>query len=280
MNQRIFFCFVLALSLVTVPIYGTGRVRDMEIIAHRGASYDAPENTLASVRLAWRQNADAVEVDIYLTKDKRIMINHDPGTKRTSGVDWTIADTSSDQLRQLDVGHLKGEQFRGEKIPFLEEVLEILPPGKRLFVEIKCGKEILPYLKQAIEKSGKAKQIVLIGFGLETMVQAARDFPRIPCCWLRSTVVSKETKTPLPHDPEWIKTVKKDHLAGLDLNFAGVTQDYVTAAKKVGLKFFTWTVDDPDEARRLKKLGVDGITTNRPEFLRQALFASDDSKPK
>ena len=82
---------------------------------------------LASVRRAWEKGADAAEVDVYLTKDNRIVVIHDDSTKRTTGVDLKVRETTSEELRKLDAGGWKGEEFAGEKIPFLEEVLATVP---------------------------------------------------------------------------------------------------------------------------------------------------------
>src|SRR5665647_1041307 len=123
-------------------------------IAHRGASFLAPENTVASAKLAWELGADAVEWDVHLSKDNRIMVIHDDDTKRTcSGKkNLTIADSPSTLLRDLDAGILKDEKFKGEKIPFLSEIMETIPEGKKLVVEIKCGNEVIPLLIRLFEK--------------------------------------------------------------------------------------------------------------------------------
>ena len=109
------------------------------IIAHRGASYLAPENTVAAAKLAWELGAGAVEVDVHLSKDNRVMVIHDKDTKKTcSGKkNLTIESTPSILLRDLDAGIWKGEEFKGEKIPFLSEIIETVPDGKILVVEIK-----------------------------------------------------------------------------------------------------------------------------------------------
>src|SRR5436190_9554723 len=95
----------------------------VELVAHRGASADAPENTVAAIKLAWEQKADASEFDVYLTKDGKIVVIHDATTKRTAGEDKKVADTSLEDLRKLEVGKWKNPKFAGEKIPTLEEML-------------------------------------------------------------------------------------------------------------------------------------------------------------
>src|SRR6478672_5367982 len=105
----------------------------MQIIAHRGASFDAPENTLAAIRLGWDQGADGVEFDVRLSRDGQIVVIHDADTRRVANVDRLVSDQTVDELRQLDVGRWKGPQFAGERIPTLAEVLAIVPAGKTAF---------------------------------------------------------------------------------------------------------------------------------------------------
>lgn len=253
------------LFLVSAP----GCRGPVEIIAHRGASYDAPENTMAAVKLAWQKQAH-VEVDVYLSKDNRMVVIHDASTKRTTGTDLKVKETDSQVLRELDAGSFKASRFAGERIPLLAEVIESVPPRQKLYIEIKCGKEILPHLRQLILDSGKMSRIVIIGFDLETMAESKKRID-VPTYWLKSTEKVKKTEQWIPHDPKLVQMAQDKGLDGLDVHFAGVTEDLVRAAKAAGQKLYVWTVDDPDEARRLVTLGVDGITTNRPDWLREQL---------
>ena len=131
MKKRVIFFILLTICFPMLA--------QVQIIAHRGASYLAPENTVASAKLAWELGTDAVEVDIFLSKDNRIIGIHDPTARRTSGHDYVIMDTHSDVLRTLEVGSFKDEKYRGEKIPFLEEIIQTIPHGKELVVEVKLG---------------------------------------------------------------------------------------------------------------------------------------------
>ncbi len=242
----------------------------VEIIAHRGASYQAPENTMASVWLGWEKRAN-VEVDVCLSKDNRMVVIHDATTKRTAGgVDLKVKESSADQLRALDVGLFKGSEFAGERIPFLAEVVKSIPPKQKLYIEIKCGKEILPALRQLLVESGKMSQVVIIGFNLETVAESKKQID-VATYWLKGTEKDKKTGQWIPHDPKLVQMAKDKGLDGLDVDFAGVTEELVRVAKAAGQKLYVWTVDDPAEARRLVQLGVDGITTNRPDWLREQL---------
>lgn len=258
------------LQLLSLLIMGaSGCTTSVEIIAHRGASYLAPENTMASVILGWEKGAD-VEVDVYLTKDNRIVIIHDGSTKRTGGTDMKVAEATSDELRKLDVGSFKSQEYAGEQIPFLDDIVETIPPGRKLYIEIKCKAEILPYLRELLVRSGKMSQVVIIGFDLETVAES-KVLIDVPTYWLKGTEKIKETEQWIPHDPKLARTVKDRGLDGLDVHYAGVTEEFAHAVKASGKKLYVWTVDDPNEARRLVKLGVDGITTNRPGWLREQL---------
>lgn len=234
----------------------------VDIIAHRGASYLAPENTVASSRLAWSLGADAVETDIYLSKDNKIICIHDANTKRTTGADHVVKDTDSKVLRGLDAGSFKDEKYKGEKLPFLSEVIKAVPKGKELVVEIKCGSEILPYLKKDIARYGKGKSFVFIAFDFKTISDTKKAFPNNNCYWLCSNPALLE-KT--------LGEVPGSGLEGVSLNHGIINEDVAAKVEKLGLELFTWTVDDVTEAKRLMSLGVKGITTNRPGWLREQL---------
>ncbi len=234
----------------------------VQIIAHRGASYLAPENTVASSKLAWELGAGAVECDIHLSKDNRIIVNHDASTKRTTGTDYAIKNTDSDQLRSLDAGSFKDEKYKGEKIPFLEELIQIVPQGKELVIEIKCGPEVLPFLREMIGKYEKDKEFVFIAFDFNTIAETKKLFPDNSCYWLCS---NKELLL------KNISLVSPAGLEGISLSYGIIDKDIAAQARKLNLELFTWTVDNPDEAKRLISLGVKGITTNRPGWLEEEI---------
>lgn len=261
----------LAASLLMTLPYNIANAAD--IIAHRGASYDAPENTLSSIRLGWQQNADAVEIDIFLTKDGKIVLQHDPNTKRTTGVDKKIVDQTLEEIQQLDAGRWKDAKFAGEKIPTLDEVIETIPSGKRLVIEVKCGPEVIPALKESLARSKKpSKSFILIGFSHATMVELKKALPEIEEYWLSSFVTDEKTGVMHPTVDELIREAKVAGVEGINLSYKGpIDAAFVKQVKDAGLKCLVWTVDSPEVARRLVAAGVDGITTNRPAWLREQL---------
>lgn len=231
-------------------------------IAHRGASYDAPENTVASANLAWKQGADAVEIDVYLASDNRIVTIHDNNTKRVAknARNLPIRNTPSLVLRDLDVGSWKGEQFKGERIPYLEEIFETVPESKMLVIEVKCGPEIIPHLQRTMEKCGKADQALFICFDWATIVELKKTFPDNKAYWLSSSRQDVKAK---------IDEVAKAGLEGLNLNYGIIDQEIMGLAKNLKLEVLAWTVNDPEEAKRLNNLGITHITTDRPQWLKE-----------
>lgn len=243
-----------------------------EIVAHRGASYDAPENTLAAMKLAWEQKADAIELDLWVSKDGRIVVSHDGDTKRTAGVPKKIADQTWEELQKLDVGAWKDPRFKGERFPALEAILATVPAGKRAVLEIKCGPEILEELAKTIQKSGrKPEELAIIAFNYETLRQSKEMFPQIEHYFLHGYKADAKTGK-LPELKPLIELAHAAAFDGLDLHFDWpITKAFVAELDDADLKLLVWTVDDPAIARRLIEAGVKSITTNRPEWLRQQL---------
>jgi glycerophosphoryl diester phosphodiesterase len=243
-----------------------------EIIAHRGFSARAPENTVAAFKLAWEQGADACELDLYLTKDQKIAVLHDKDTKRTAGVAHLVAETTLEVLQALDVGKWKDTSFRGERIPTLAESLATLPeaPGKRFFLEIKCGPEVVPVLAQELEPwKPRASQLCIIAFDREVARESKKAMP-----WLKVYQLSSEKgKDKQPVDlQQLIRDTKEDGLDGLDLSLKWPwTEQMVKAVRDAGLELYVWTVNAPGDVRRLADLGVDGITTDDPVMARKSL---------
>jgi glycerophosphoryl diester phosphodiesterase len=243
----------------------------VEIVAHRGASDDAPENTLAAFRLGF-ELADAVELDVHPSKDGHAVVIHDKSTKRTAGVDRPVAGQTLAELKALDAGLWKGERWKGERIPTLEEALALVPDGKRLYIEIKGGPEVLPAVKRAVDGSGrKPAQLSVIGFSLDTMKQAKQVLPALPVYWLASAKEDAKTNK-APDLDELLRTCAEAKLDGLDLDYKfPLDAAYVAKVRAAGLKLLVYTVNDEAVARKLAELGVDGITTDRPAALRRSL---------
>jgi glycerophosphoryl diester phosphodiesterase len=244
----------------------------VEIIAHRGASWDAPENTLAAMKLAWEQDSDGIELDIHMSKDGKIVTIHDFDTKRIGGVDKPVVEQTFAELRKLDMGSWKGEEWAGEPVPIFDEILATVPEGRRVFIEIKVGPEILPEVERAIRNSGKKpEQLVIIAFRYDTMQESKKRFPDLEHYWLHSYRRDR-TSGEFPKIEDLIARARAAKLDGLNLNHQWpVDKEFVQKVKDAGLGLYVWTVNDVDIARRWKEAGVDGITTDRPAWLRERL---------
>lgn len=242
------------------------------IIAHRGESYEAPENTLASINLAWNRNADAVEIDVHLTGDSKIAVIHDSNTSRTGDQYKKVKSETFDELKKVDVGKFKGDQWIDEKIPSLEEVLKTIPVGKQIFIEIKCGQEIIHELPKVLMNSKLSiDQIKLICFNLETLSALKKIVPQYEMYWLRNVERKKFLFWKL-NSKRMIEKVLENKLDGLNIRGNNlIDKKFVDKIKKTGLKLFVWTINNPEEAEKFLKLEVNGITTDRPFWLKQCL---------
>lgn len=243
------------------------------IIGHRGASYDAPENTLAAFRLAFEQGADGIEGDFDMTADDEVVCFHDRTAQRTAGVDRLIASMSLEEIRQLDVGSWKGKAFANERVPTLGEVIEWLPAGKVFFVEIKSGGAILPALERVLANHhDRLADLRFICFDDETIAAIKRAFPAVKAFWLTSFQQQADGQiTPSPEAV--VAKVKELKVDGVDAdsNLYRHHPDLIAAMHNNGFESHTWTVDDPVFARELVELGIDSITTNRPAFIRKSM---------
>jgi glycerophosphoryl diester phosphodiesterase len=243
----------------------------MLIIAHRGASHDAPENTLAAFRLAWEQGADAVECDVRLTADGEVVVMHDEDTLRTTGEKLVVAETSLDRLRELDAGSWKREEFRGERIPLLTEALDVVPERRGMVIEVKCGPEIVPALKDVIAASGKAEAVRVISFDREVLLAVKEALPRIPLMLLGMGNFHLPWTGKGTPPEELLEFVVENGLAGLSLFHLGFKREFVQRVHDAGKELHAWPVDDPARARELMEWGIDGLGTNRPGLIRDAL---------
>ena len=249
---------------------------DPLIVAHRGASADAPENTLAAFQEAWRQGADAIEGDFRLTKDGRIVSMHDDSTKRTTGKNFIVAETDWSTLRELDAGSWKGEEWQGEKIPLLSEVLAGMPEGKGIFIEVKCGPEILPRLLEVLTDSKiPLSQVTVIAFDKEVIRAVKKDEPRIKANWL--TGFKKAENGHYSPDLETVmQTLTEVGADGLGAQAVEILADDLGRhLREKQLGYHIWTVDAAAQGRHFVASGVQSVTTNVPKKMRLYLKAED-----
>ena len=236
------------------------------IIAHRGESYYAPENTYASINLAWERNDDAVEIDIRLTKDEEIVVIHDKTTLRTGGKFRKISTSDYSELATVNVGKYKGKKWKNEKIPLLDKVIETMPKHKYLFVEIKSSAKIIKSLQKLFDqKKIKSNQVKFIGFDIDTMKSLKQTLPKFESYWI---IQGKDYKNGADLEVT-IRKCRSAGLNGLDVEEKKyLSKEVIQLVKNSGLKIYTWTVDDPVRAKQLFNDGIDGITTNKAYWIK------------
>ena len=241
-----------------------------ELIGHRGASFEAPENTLAAFRLAWEEGADGIEGDFRLSRDGEIVCLHDPTTRRTAGVSLTVADSTLAQLRELDVGSWKGDKWASEPIPTLREVIATVPSGKRLFIELKSGPEILLPLAAILAETGLPhEQAVILSFDAEVVAEARQLLPHVKALWITDYKRDWQCGGWSPSIGEILQTLERTGAMGLASRAHKIVDaTFVQALRAAGVELPVWSVDSPRTAARLMALGADSITTNRPGWLR------------
>lgn len=266
----------LWLTLTLVAVSASGEIasaQEVELIAHRGESADAPENTLAAANLAWERDVAAVEIDVHLTADDRLVVIHDANTLRTTGVDRIVKESALADLAGLDAGSWKGPRWANEPIPTLEDVLATVPENGQLFIEVKVGAEAIAALDRAIQLRAKdPAQLVVISFQADAIAEAKRRLPEIPAYYLSSFRQDSASGEWSPTVDELIRTADEIGADGLNLSVRGpVDAALVRRVKDAGFGVYIWTVDDPEVARRLVAAGVDGITSNRAAALRREL---------
>ncbi|MBI1247278.1 glycerophosphodiester phosphodiesterase [bacterium] len=274
--RKMWKTYLLA-ALIGIGVQATAEAQ--MIVAHRGASFDAPENTLSAFREAWDQQADAIEGDFYLTKDGHIVCLHDGDTKRTTGGQANLkpAEATLAELRELDYGAWKDPKFAGERIPLLEEVLATVPQAGKIFVEIKCGPEIIEPLRVVLDESNlRPEQIVIICFNQEVVKQCREKMDRFKANWLTSYKQDALTGKWHPGTDEVLETLKATKATGLGTKAVDevITADFVKQLKKAEIECHVWTIDDPQQAKRYADLGFDSITTNKPGEIRKAVFGT------
>ena len=240
----------------------------VEVIGHRGASTEAPENTLAANDLAFQQKADGVEVDVRLTKDNQLVCMHDKSAFRTAGKKNLIKESTLNQLKSLDVGKWKGEKWSGEAIPSLHEVLSEMPLDKKIFIDVKEGIETIDPLIEDIQKNKlDPKYISIISFHQEVVKRVKQAMESLTVNFLIAFSSPKEFL-----DEEVLLKLLEFNLDGVGAeNHSRLSRNFVELISEKNKKVHVWTVDDINQAKKYKEMGLSSITTNVPGLIKSAL---------
>ncbi len=266
-RNHFFLAILISLSFMS---YSQPPTEPM-IVAHRGASFDAPENTIPAFLLAWEQGADAIEGDFFLTSDGEIVCIHDHTTGRVAGKDLVVSETSLKELQQLDVGLKKNKKWKGTRIPTIAEVFATVPDDKMIFVEIKPGVEILPRMYEEIERSGlRPDQIVIISFNPEVIRDFKLKRPDIQAYWLTALRRDEYGMIFPPHDL-LLQILRITGADGISTHHGHISKSFVEKTIAAGFEYHVWTVNDPERAAELQEYGTLSITTDVPQVIREHL---------
>jgi glycerophosphoryl diester phosphodiesterase len=249
------------------------------IVAHRGACRDAPENTIPAFMLAWDQQADAIEGDFRLTKDGHIVCIHDADTKKVAAKNLVIENSTLKQLRELDVGSHHSKEFKGTVIPTIAEVFSTVPKKKKIYIEVKCGVEIVDKLLEEIEKSGlKREQIVVISFDSEVVAELKARSPQLKALLVVSFKRNKFLRI-TPSRKLVMESLAQTKADGLSSKKDLVSKAFIKKVISSGYEYHVWTIDDLKTAKRFKEWGAKSITTNIPGFMKKKLNGKTSQMP-
>lgn len=243
------------------------------VIAHRGASAYAPENTLAAFRKAVELRADAIEIDVRQTSDSQLVVIHDASIKRTTNGTGDVEELTLRQLKAFDAGSWFDEQFREEKIPTLEETISILDTSTILIIEIKESSGTYPGIEKrvvdVIKKNRLEKRVILKSFEKEVLLYLRELAPEIPLLYV---YVFKVPFLNLTID-HWLSSINvmEFDVEYLQPHRVFLTKGFVEEAHKNGKKVIAWGVDTEEDMKEAIEMGVDGIETDYPDVVRRML---------
>lgn len=248
------------------------------ILAHRGASGVAPENTLAAFRLARELGADGVELDVTLTRDRVPVVIHDDTVDRTTDGHGRVSELTILEMKQLDAGARSSPAFSGETIPTLAEVFDALAdwlkpggPGRRprgiINVELKSrmiGTDgVERQVVNLISQKNLEDRVILSSFSPFALARVRSLDPRL----VRGLLY--DLRLPVYLRRAWLRFLAAPH--ALHPEHTMVDEAYMQWARSNKYTINTWTVDEPSAAVRLAAIGVNALITNRPDLIRQAL---------
>lgn len=251
-----------------------GPLRRVITIAHRGASRDAPENTLSALRLALQRGADGVEFDVYRAKDGELVLMHDKTLVRTTDFlrvfphlkDEKAAGVSAltvEELKRLDAGSWKSPAYRGERIPTLSDALEVLRGRATPVVEIKpvdIGRDVA----RVIRRLGMEHEVFVQSFSAQAIREFHEELPSVATGFLTGEKVSMD---PIVRARKHLEGARRAGANAIVCNYRLAAPEYVREIHRHAVAVWVYTVDDKRLMNRLIRLGVDGIITDVPATL-------------
>jgi glycerophosphoryl diester phosphodiesterase len=235
----------------------------MQIFAHRGSSAEAPENTISAFKLAIEQGADGIELDVQLTSDGQPVCIHDEMLDRTTNGKGLVFHYSYDQISKLDAGY-KFEQYRGEPVPLLSQVMELLAPTN-LLLNIELKNNILTYegmerkVVELVRTYQMQSRVNISSFNHYSLVEVHRLAPEIETAILYDSSLYKP----------W-NYAESIGAKSLHPQFYSITEEIIKGAHAAKMQVRPYTVDDVHVAKSFAAMGVDAVFTNVPRLMKQA----------
>ena len=244
-------------------------------VAHRGASFIAPENTLAAYRAAIKAGANGAECDVYRSADGVIFLSHDRSPKRTmGGGEGNLTEMPFEQIRQLDAGNWKGEHFKGEPVPTLDEYLKILKGTTcHPVIEIKMT-GIETAVLECLRKNEMTDVATIIAFDADVVREIRCLEPNICTAWLYSE--NLKDKGTAEENAERladlvIQRCREIDVSIIDINHQLLSPKLVKLLSEADLHVWAWTVNEAADMTRYLDWGVVSVTTDKPELLSEVL---------
>ena len=245
--------------------------RKINLIAHRGASDAAPENTLAAVKKALQSQADFIEVDVHQTKDGAVILMHDATVNRTTNGQGAIANLTLAEIKKLDAGLWYDSAYRHERVPTLNEILQLVKGQKKLLIEIKKGQNgfydgIEENILTIIQENKAHNWCIVQSFYDQVLGNIWKNEFAVPT---HKLIVGKIPFIPLyfDHRLRWGNFDKYDRAIAINANQYFTTQGFVKELHNSGFKTYPWTVDDPQAINRVLAMGADGVISNTVSHL-------------
>lgn len=240
--------FLLLLIITGFSVNAYSQLPLKGLCAHRGAMETHPENTLPAFKAAINAGAQMIEFDVWLTKDKEMVVLHDETVDRTTNGTGKVANLTLDEIKKLDAGSWKSTKFSGVKIPTLEETLAIMPFNIWLNIHIKAEGE-LPIMIAKMVKNKQRLHQSFLACSLASSSKLQKIIPEIKCCNMdRKKILDKYVNQTIAHRSEFIQILK---------NGPAISQKHITKLKSSGVNINYYKGDNIEEVKKLFDLGVD-----------------------
>jgi len=249
---------------------GFGKMGKIITIAHRGHSTAAPENTLAAFALALDHKPDYIECDVRRTKDGRIIVIHDATVDRTTNGSGKVADLTLAGLRELDAGSKFGSQFAGERLPTLEETLDVMKGKTKPLIELK-EEGMEEDVVAAIRERGMVGEVAICSFHYSVGLRLPEIEPDIPFSPIKSVhhPVTEEEAVRLADEAAsvngWV----------FAFNYPDITPALIRATHAANMLMEAWTIDNDADMRKWIEMGLDAVTSNDIALLNRVLADMD-----